>query len=274
MYPDLHDDLREHQDWLLSFVNMPEGGTIVDLGCGNGSDLLALAARYPDPAARFIGIDASQTAISSAATRAAGDPRVMLREHRLDDRVPLADGSVDAVYSHNLLECIGDRAAFAREIGRILRPGGVAVIAHWDFDSQVLDGADKAAIRRLVHAFADWQQPWMEHADGWMGRRLWGTFAPTRLFDGTIHARVLTNTTFAPPWYGYARVQDFSSLVKRGLANEEDYRHVVTDLEDLSREGRYFYSITGYVYVGRRGVQQPNESAAGDRGPGMVVPLG
>lgn len=83
-------------------------------------------------------------------------------------------------------------------------------------------------------------------------RRLWGTFAPTGLFDGAVHARVLTNTVYAPPWYGHARVQDFGRLVKRGLASEAGYRRVVADLEELSREGRYFYSITGYAYVGRR----------------------
>jgi SAM-dependent methyltransferase len=253
MYPEPHDDLRAHRNWLLTFIDLPPGGTVVDLGCGSGDDLLALATRHPDPGARFIGIDASESAVATVAERAVADPRIDVGHHRLEGgRVPLADGSVDAVYSHNLLECIGDRPAFAREVGRVLRPGGVAVIAHWDFDSQVMDGTDKAAIRRLVHAFADWQQPWMEHADGWMGRRLWGVFAPTGLFDGAVHARVMTNTAFAPPWYGHARVQDFARLVKRGLASEEDFRLVVADLEALDRAGRYFYGITGYAYVGRR----------------------
>jgi len=54
------------------------------------------------------------------------------------------------------------------------------------------------------------------------------------------------------PWYGHARVQDFARLVKRGLASEDDFRRVVADLEALDRAGRYFYSITGYAFVGRR----------------------
>lgn len=255
MYPEPHDDLRAHRDWLLSFIGLPPGGTVVDLGCGNGGDLLALAALHPDPAARFIGIDAAESGVAAAAARAADDARASVRHHRLAGRIPLDDGSVDAVYSHNLLECLEDRQAFAREVARILRPGGIAVIAHWDFDSQVIDGTDRAAIRRLLHAFADWKQPWMEHADGWMGRRLWGVFAPTGLFDGTVQARVLTNTTYAAPWYGHARVQDFASLAKRGLASADDVRRVMADLEELDRAGRYFYSITGYAYVGRRAVQ-------------------
>lgn len=179
-----HEDVRTHREWLHSFIDLPPGGTVVDLGCGTGADLLALAARHADPDARFLGLDASEKLLSAAEAAAAGDPRVSFRHERISRRLPLVDGSVDAVFSHNLLECLADHDGFAREVGRVLRPGGVAVIAHWDFDSQILDAGDRDAVRRLVHAFADWRQPWMEHADGWMGRRLWGTFAPTELFDG------------------------------------------------------------------------------------------
>lgn len=107
-------------------------------------------------------------------------------------------------------------------------------------------------MRRLVHAFADWQQPWMEHADGWMGRRIGGVFARTGWFEGTVHARVMINTVYAAPWYGHARVQDMASLVRRGLASAEDYAGFVRDQEALAREGRYLFGITGFAYVGRR----------------------
>ena len=237
---------------LMAMVRPLPGGRVVDLGCGTGDDLLALAARHADPAARFVGIDVSESSIARARARAAGDARVSFIHHPLDQGVPLADGSADAVFSHNLVECLANPAAFAREIGRILRPGGAIVVAHWDFDSQVLDGTDCDAVRRLVHAFADWRQPWMDHADGWMGRRLWSVFAPTGLFEGTVQARVMTNATYAEPFYGYARIQDFGRMVRKGLASAEDYDWVLHDVEALSREGRYFYGITGFAYVGRR----------------------
>ena len=248
----MHDDVRAHRDWLLSFIRLPPGGTVADLGCGTGDDLLALAAAHPDPAARFVGIDASESSIATAAEHAAGDSRIRFSHHHLAGPVPLADGSVDAVYSHNLLECLADADAFARDAGRVLRPGGTIVMAHWDFDSQAWDGTDRDAVRRLVHAFADWKQPWMEHSDGWMGRRLWGVFSRTGLFDGAVHARVMTNTAYAEPWYGHARAQDMARLVRRGLATAEEYGRFIHDQEALARDGAYFYGITGDAYAGRR----------------------
>lgn len=252
MAPDLPDDVRRHRDWVLSFIPLSEPLALVDLGCGDGADLLTLAARCMHPETRLVGLDASENSVQRAKARAGGDPRVEIRHHRLGGPLPFDDATYDVVYSSNLLECLGDRTAFVREVARILRPGKTVVVAHWDWDSQLFDGTDKALVRRLVHAFADWQQDWMDNADGWMGRRLWGLFNATGLFDGEVHARVLTNTSYAPLSYGHARAQDFRGLVERGMVAPEDYERFIGDQEMLDAQGAYFYSITGYVYVGRR----------------------
>jgi ubiquinone/menaquinone biosynthesis C-methylase UbiE len=252
MMPDLAPDVRAHRDWLLSLSSVPDAGLWVDLGCGTGDDALTVAARCLQPELRIVGLDASAKNIELAIANRGGDSRVVFREHRLTANLPFESRTVDVVYCNNLLECVGDRAAFVRDIARVLKPGGRTVMAHWDWDSQLFDASDKQLVRRLVHGFADWQQAWMDYSDGWMGRRLWGTFAATGLFEGTLHARVLTNTTYASPWYGHARAQDFRSLVKRDLATERGYQRFIAEQEALSAEGRYFYSITGFAYVGRR----------------------
>ena len=249
---ELSDDVAAHREWLLSFVPFREGIRVVDLGCGTGDDLIALAARYPRVPAQLLGVDSSAASTTAAAEQSRADERLSFRQHRLGTDLPFSDGSFEVVYSNNLLECLGDREAFLQEVARVLTPDGMVVIAHWDWDSQVFDGSDKARIRRLMHAFADWQQPWMDHADGWMGRRLWGACTATGLFTGTVHARVLTNTVFAAPWYGYARAQDLRSLVKRGLAASDDCEQFLQEQTALAHDGRYFYSITGYVFVGTR----------------------
>jgi hypothetical protein len=116
----------------------------------------------------------------------------------------------------------------------------------------VFDSHDKARVRRLVSAFADWQQGWMAHADGWMGRRLWGVFNPVAGLAGTAYARVLTNTAFQAPAFGYENAQAFRALVRRGLATAEDCEEFLSEQAALHDRGQYFYSITGYAYVGQR----------------------
>ena len=244
-------DRAAHRAWLASLTVVPDGGQVADLGCGRGEELHLLAARHPGAGVRLLGVDASETSLAAAAA-ATSDPRVAFQQARLDGRLPFADATLDLVYSHNLLECLPDAAAFAAEVARILRPGGQAVIAHWDWDTQLWDGSDRALVRRLVAAWADWQQPWMDHADPWMGRRLRGLLEATGCFDGEVQARVLTNTRFSEPWFGHANAVALRSLARRGIVPEEDVARFLQEQAALDAAGRYWYAITGFAFVGRR----------------------
>jgi SAM-dependent methyltransferase len=254
-------DRRAHRAWLVGLVEQESSGlpsgrarTVVDVGCGRGEDLALLADRLVDPHTRLVGLDGSAAAITAAAA-AIADSRVALRREPLGRDLPFADASLDVVYSHNLLECLPDAAAFAREVARVLRPGGQVVVGHWDWDTQCWDASDRALVRRLVAAYADWQQAWMAHADGWMGRRLHGVFAAGDLrgaFDGTLHARVLTNTAFEAPWFGHENARALGALARRGLAAPDDVARFLDEQAALHAAGRYVYAITGFAFVGRR----------------------
>lgn len=244
-------DRAAHRDWLVGLTGALAEGVVVDLGCGRGDDLCLLAARHNGAGVRLIGVDASADAVAAVAGAMEADPRVAVRCASLDGRLPFDDASVDVAYSHNLLECLPDPAGFAREVMRVLRPGARLVVGHWDWDSQLFDGPDRALVRSLVHAFADWQQAWMAHADGWMGRRLWGVFQGAGLRDGAVHARVLTNTAYEPGCFGYENAQAFAALARRGLVSQADVERFLADQVALAAAGRYFYSITGFAYTGR-----------------------
>lgn len=249
--PELHDDVLAHRDWLLSFIHLPPRGTVIDLGCGDGHDLRTLAAMASGVPIRFVGLDASEQAVATARVRSATESRLQFEAYHLGSSLPFADASVDVVYSSNLLECLADPTTFAREIARILHPAGQVVVSHWDWDSQIFDGDNKPRVRRLVHAYADWQQEWMEHADAWMGRRLSGVLNASGYLEGEIHARVLLNTEYSDPWFGFTNAQAMRSLVKRGLADADDVQAFLSEQALLHEQRRYIYSITGYAYVGR-----------------------
>jgi len=152
----LSDDVIEHKDWLLSLVPAPRNGLWLDLGCGTGVDMIHLAMRQLQPGLRMLGIDGNRDAIEEARRSAHDDPRLEFRQHSLGTMIPLDDATVDVAYSHNLIECLPNVSLFVSELARVLKPGGLIIMAHWDWDSQMFDGSDKNRNRRLVHAFCDW----------------------------------------------------------------------------------------------------------------------
>lgn len=98
------------------------GRCAVDLGCGSGHLLSALAEQFD----QRIGLDVSRRRLDTLADGDTGDWE--FREADLNGVFPLADASVDAVIANQVIEHIIDPVKFSREIHRILRPGGRCVV--------------------------------------------------------------------------------------------------------------------------------------------------
>lgn len=101
---------------------VPAGGTIADLGCSTGYLLDDLRAAYPQ--ARLIGVDLVAPGLSKAHKLV---PEAWLARADVC-ALPIADASVDAVVSANLLEHVPDDEGALAETLRVLRPGGRAAI--------------------------------------------------------------------------------------------------------------------------------------------------
>ena len=99
---------------------LPEGSRrVLDLGCGPGNSTAHLREVV---GAGAIGGDYALPMLRRARRRAL--PLVCLDAGAL----PLRDGSVDAVTFHSVLYLLPDRAATLREVLRVLRPGGRAIL--------------------------------------------------------------------------------------------------------------------------------------------------
>ena len=94
---------------------------ILDAGCGSGGLIRRLAGA--EPAWTWTGIDVSPLACALARKRCPAD----IREASVT-ALPFPDATFDAVVSADVLYHVEDDAAALREMARVLRPGGVAVI--------------------------------------------------------------------------------------------------------------------------------------------------
>jgi S-adenosylmethionine-diacylgycerolhomoserine-N-methlytransferase len=74
------------RDRLIEGLHVPPGGTVLELGCGTGRNLVRAAQRYPD--ARFFGIDISHAMLETASAS--------ISRHGLSGRTALAKGDATA----------------------------------------------------------------------------------------------------------------------------------------------------------------------------------
>lgn len=97
------------------------GKSVLEIGCGRGGFAIWLAQRYPT--ARITAVDFSDKAIEIAKARSAGKAGISFQVEDAEN-LRLPDGSFDQVISCECMEHVPHPAKMAREIWRVLKPGG------------------------------------------------------------------------------------------------------------------------------------------------------
>ena len=111
---------QQPTEWL----DIPRGGTALDVGSGPGNVTARWAGRWaaPRPDGLALGIDISEPMLARAVRAEAGPQVGFLRADA--QRLPLRDATVDAVVSIAVLQLVPDPEAALAEMSRVLRPGG------------------------------------------------------------------------------------------------------------------------------------------------------
>ena len=125
--------------WVLGRVDA--GATVLDLGCGAGTDLL-IAAQMAGPDGHVIGVDMTTSMLTRA--RASADAmglRTVELHEALIETLPVPDASVDVVISNGVIDLVPDKDAVFAEIDRVLRPGGRLQVADVVIHTEVSEDA-------------------------------------------------------------------------------------------------------------------------------------
>ena len=135
--PRFYELVEEHRytkEWHIpaaAAFSSAAGLKVLEIGCGLGTD----GAQFAKAGADYTGVDLTEAAVELARKRfeISGLPGKFQTADA--ENLEFAEETFDLVYSHGVLHHTPDTAGAVREIHRVLRPGGRAVVMLYHRDS-------------------------------------------------------------------------------------------------------------------------------------------
>jgi len=191
---------------------LPAGTTVLDVGCGIGGSSRILGRDYGF-AVTGITISPGQVQRAQQLT-----PPALNVRFQVDDAMALSfpDASFDVVWSIEAGPHMPDKAVFARELMRVLKPGGVMVVADWNQrdDRQIpLNYWEKPVMQQLLD---QWSHPAFSSIEGFSE-----LLAATGFVEGNVTTADWTEQTLPSwldsIWQGIARPKGLVSFGGAGF---------------------------------------------------------
>jgi MPBQ/MSBQ methyltransferase len=188
---------------------LPPQTTVLDVGCGIGGSSRILARDY---GFKVTGITISPQQVQRAQELT---PPELDAQFRVDDAMALSfpNASFDVVWSIEAGPHMPDKAIFAKELMRVLKPGGILVVADWnqrDDRQKPLNFWEKPVMRQLLD---QWSHPAFASIEGFSE-----LLVATGLVQGNVITADWTKETLPSwldsIWQGIARPQ---GLIRFGL---------------------------------------------------------
>ena len=188
---------------------LAKGSTLLDVGCGIGGSSRILAKEY---GFEVTGVTISPQQVQRAIALTPDDVNA---KFQVDDAMALSfpDASFDIVWCIEAGPHMPDKAVFAKQLMRVLKPDGVLVVADWNQrdDRQVpLNFIERSIMKQLLD---QWSHPAFASIEGFAE-----TLAETNLAQSDVITADWTQETLPSwldsIWQGIIRP---SGLVKFGL---------------------------------------------------------
>ena len=242
---DFFQQIKRH---MLELLELREGESAADLGCGTGEDARAMAEQL-GTRGRSVGVDLSATMIAKARERREADRAGESGAEFLQadvQRLPFADESFDAIRAERVLQHTPDADAAIREMVRVAKRGVRIVIWEGDLDLFIIDAEDYETSRAMQRFICDR----FRHGD--IGHRLYRRFLECGLEDVRAIPLVGRFTDFKLIENAFDLPAAVERAVGQKLIERERAARWLESLRQAARAERFFSAIGGFITFGRK----------------------
>jgi SAM-dependent methyltransferase len=226
----------------------PAGSTVLEAGCGVGSQTVALATGSPQ--ARIVSVDVACDSLDQARRRAeaAGIENVQFRQADILS-LPFEAESFDHVFVCFVLEHMRDPLEALESLRRVLRPGGSITVIEGDHGSAYFH-PDSEAAREAIRCQVELQRT--AGGDACIGRRLYPLLLSAGLADIHVSPRMVYVDWSRPDLVdGFTR-RTFTAMIEgvrepalqAGMISKERFDQGVRDLHRAAEpDGVFCYTF-------------------------------
>lgn len=232
------------KQWTFDQLRLSSGHSVLDVGCGTGEDVVAMASMVA-PGGHAFGLDASEAMVSEAVRRHHQVENASFRQGDAQ-RLPFDAETFDACRCERTLQHVDDPDRAVSEIARILKPGGRIALIEPDWEGLLIAGPEPQLSRVIwEHRLAAFRQPRV-------GRQLRTLLIQNGFVDVTVDGAVGVLTAFAPADRNFEFVRAASDAAKAGVVSEQDALSWVDELRRLDGEGLFLCSALSFRTAGRK----------------------
>ncbi|MBF2026778.1 MAG: class I SAM-dependent methyltransferase [Oscillatoriales cyanobacterium C42_A2020_001] len=239
------DFFQTYKQKTFDLLQLVEGETVLEVGCGTGEDAIALAKRV-GKTGRVVAIDHSQVMLDQAIA-STKELQLLIEFIRAEaQQLPFADKTFDAARVDRTLQHISEPERVVAEMTRVVRSGGRIVAMEPDWETFIVDSEKHAVTRKLLNFWCD------SFPTGWVGRDLPKYFH----HEGLTHIQTSPETLVIQQFDLADQVFDLVQTAHRageiGVVSQQEANEWLAELRYLDQVGEFFCSFTGFVVSGKK----------------------
>lgn len=243
-YLQRHDDNQAatfRRQLSYDLLEVQPGQHLLDVGCGLGDDVRALARRVGQSS--ITGLDNSERLLEAARSIPENANLPISFVHGDMHSLPFDDATFDSVRCERVLIHSADPGRVVGEMLRVVRPSGLIVITEPDLDSLVFHARQQAVVRKLTQWHSD------RVRNGTIGRQLPAIFQRQGLKDIRIFPTVAQSSQLS----NYPRTL-IAQAQRIGIITTEEARAVLAEWQQCADQGCYFEYGVFFTVVGRKDI--------------------